>query len=350
VKDRSPWRWLWTATLASCLLPTAGAAGPETAAAPVPLPVADAKVWLARIQTAAATGNYHGTMVFSTGATMSSSRVGHYVQGGQVWEHLEALDGRQERIVRHDEAVHTLWPQSRLAVVERRDALTAWSSTPQRIEPQALEQYDIRAEGTQRVAGRDAAVLLLEPRDALRYAQRFWVDQASGLLLRADVLGAAGPSGATGSKPVLESTAFSEVSIGSRPSAETLSQTQQALRQMRGYRVVRPLRQTTTLEAEGWSIVRATPGFRLVGCVKRGMGAAADEAPVLQAVYTDGLTVVSMFIELFRPERHRSEEPMQRGATAAWMQRRGEFWITAVGDVPPATLRQFEQALERRTP
>jgi sigma-E factor negative regulatory protein RseB len=329
------------ATLASCLLPGAASAGTDAAGL---LGAAEARAWVARMQAAADTGNYQGTMVFSTGATMSSSRVWHYSSGGQIWEHLEAMDGRQERIVRHNDSVHTLWPQSRVAVVERRDALTAWSTSPQRIEPQALDLYDLRAEGTTRVAGHDAAVLLLEPRDALRYPQRLWADLASGLLLRADVLDGAGPS------TVLESTAFSEVTFSAKPPAEGASQTMQALRKLDGYRVVRPQRQPTTLEAEGWLPARTVPGFRLVGCVRRGMGIADGDEPVLQAVYSDGLTVVSLFIELFRAERHRSEQRLQQGATATWMLRRGSHWVTAVGDVPAATLRQFIDALERQRP
>jgi sigma-E factor negative regulatory protein RseB len=297
-----------------------------------------------RIQSAAATGNYQGTMVFSTGATMSSSRVAHYARGDQVWEHLEALDGRLERIVRHNDTVHTLWPQSRTAVVERRDALTAWSTTPQRVDPRALEQYALRSEGDGRVAGREAAVLLLEPRDALRYMQRVWADRATGLLLRTDVLAPGMP------RAVLESTAFSEVAIGSRAPRDGVPQAMQDLSKLDGYRVVRPQQQPTTLEAEGWSVARTVPGFRVVGCVRRGMGTPGDEDPVLQAVYTDGLAVISLFIELFKPERHRSEQQAQQGATATWMLRRGDYWIVAVGDVPLSTLQQFIQALERRKP
>ena len=37
---------------------------------------------------------------------------------------------------------------------------------------------------------------LLEPRDALRYAQRLWADVATGLMLRADVIGFGSAPGA----------------------------------------------------------------------------------------------------------------------------------------------------------
>ena len=35
------------------------------------------------------------------------------------------------------------------------------------------------------------------------------------------------------------------------------------------------------------------------------------------------------------------------GPTQTLMQQQGDWWVTVVGDVPPATLRLFANALER---
>ena len=71
---------------------------------------------------------------------------------------------------------------------------------------------------------------------------------------------------------------------------------------------------------------------------------------MLQAVFTDGLTHVSLFVEPYQPQRHRGELRARQGATGTLMQRRGEHWLTVVGDVPPATLKLFAEALDRRRP
>lgn len=333
------WRhWLPLCALLGCLMPAAATAQAGGDAA-----LADARAWLSRIHAAAQAGNYQGTLVFSGGGTLSSSRVWHYFVGDQTYERVESLDGRKQNIVRHNDAVHTLWPQSRTAVIERRETLAAWSTTPQRVEPQALEQYELRREGQARVAGRDAAVLMLEPRDMLRYAQRLWADQATGLMLRADVIAGA----ANGARAVLESTAFSEIEIGVKPQPDTVLQ---AARKLDGYRTVRPQQRRTTLEAEGWALSRPVAGFRLAGCVKRGMETAGDQGTVLQAVFTDGLAHVSVFVEPFNPQFHGAEMQAQQGATATLTARRNDHWVTTVGDVPPATLRLFVDAVERRRP
>jgi len=333
-------RWLALAAVTCCLLPMwAVAQGLDAATGP--LNAADARAWLQRVQSAARGGNFQGTLVYSAGGQLSSSRVWHFVVGEQTYELMEAQDGRQQRIARHNDNVLTLWPQSKTAVSEKRETVAGWSSTPQALDPQALEQYDLRREANARVAGRDAAVLFLEPRDALRYAQRLWADLASGLMLRADVLG----DTVQGVRALMESTAFSQVEVGVRPQPELVLQ---LMRRQDGVQVLRPQQKRTTLDAEGWALARPVPGFKLSGCVVRGMETAGDGEPVMQAVFSDGLTHVSVFVEPYKTQRHRAEVQAQQGATATLMQRRGEHWVTAVGDVPPATLKQFVAALERR--
>ena len=325
-------QWLRLVLLVSYLVPASAASAGE----------ADARLRLARMHAAANERNYQGTMVFTAGGVVSSSRVAHFCVGEQSFERIESLDGRMQKIYRHNETVHTLWPQSNVAVIEKREALSAQAPLVPTVEPRALEQYGLIAEGRDRIAGREAEVFLLQPVDDLRYPQRLWADLASGLMLRADVIGPG--------KTVLESSAFSEVEIGIKPQPETVLQ---PLRKLSGYKVLRAQFERTQLEAEGWTMARALPGFRLTSCVKRPLEAltAADgraSEPVLQAVFSDGLTHVSLFIERFDGARHRKDVQAQLGATSALMERRGEFWLTAMGDVPAPTLRRLLDALARR--
>jgi sigma-E factor negative regulatory protein RseB len=310
--------------------------------APPALARDDPRSRLARIHAAAQERNYQGTMVFSARGMVSSSRVAHFSVGDQSFERIESLDGRQQKIYRHNDAVHTLWPQSSVVVIEKRDAMGARGLLMQTVEPTASEQYELRPQGRERVAGREAEVLLLQPRDSRRYAQRLWVDVASGLMLRADVLGA--------DTSVLESSAFSQIDIGIKPQPETVLQ---VLRNVAGYKVLRAQVERAQMEAEGWLLKEPLPGFMLVSCVKRPIEATvADDGRasplMLQTVFSDGLTHVSLFIERFDAARHRKEVQAQLGATATLMQRRGEHWLIAVGDVPPPTLKLLLDLLERR--
>jgi sigma-E factor negative regulatory protein RseB len=333
-------RWLLPLCLAASFVPGVAMAGPDAEPAAVPT---DARSWLARIHAAANGRNYQGTMVFTTGGVVSSSRVAHFFVGDQVYERIEALDGKQRQVYRHNDLVHTVWPQAGLAVIERRSAKVRLPSATQSVDPRALEQYDLRPEGRDRVAGREAFVFMLVPRDELRFAQRIWADHETGLMLRSDVVGP--------TRAVLESAAFSEVEIGVRAQPDTVLQ---PIRKLEVLRVVRPVQAPTELEVQGWTLTRTVAGFRLASCVKRAVNplAAPDSAgarlEVTQAVFSDGLTHVSLFIEPFDASRHRKAIQAQFGATHSLAGRRDDFWVTAMGDVPTVTLKQFVDALERR--
>jgi sigma-E factor negative regulatory protein RseB len=74
-----------------------------------------------------------------------------------------------------------------------------------------------------------------------------------------------------------------------------------------------------------------------------------QNASTLQAVFSDGLTQVSVFVEPFDAARHRQPLLTRVGATYTLMKPHGDaWWITVVGDVPASTLKQFYQAIERR--
>ena len=331
-------RLLWSLPLAASALWWAPAfAGPgEGAAAP------DARHWVERIRTAARERSYQGTMVFKAGDVVSSSRVGHFLVGDQTYERVEALDGRQQAIYRHNELIYTVWPGDRVATVEHRTGLGESLGLPE-LDPRLHEQYEVRVLVNDRLAGRDAQVLMLKPRDTLRFAQRLWVDAATGLMLRADVLAANGG--------VLESAAFSDVDLGTRAQRESVLG---PIKKLDGYRVVTLRPSPTQLDAEGWVLGVLPPGFKLAGCMRRGIGDPVDAAmskpaDTVQAVFSDGLARVSIFIEPYDGLRQRQPLMTQMGATHTLMRPRFErWWVTVMGDVPPATLKQFLAALERR--
>lgn len=299
--------------------------------------------WLLRIHNAASHRNFQGTFVVSGGGSVASARIAHFCDGRNQYERIESLDGPARQVFRHNDLVHTLWPASRVALLEQRDLLTAFPGLLQGGDDSMHEVYELQALPSERIAGREADVLLVRPRDAHRYGYRLWADKASGLLLRSDVLG--------DRSEVLETAAFSDVSIGVRPQFDSVTQ---PMRRLDGYRVVRPVLKPTRLEAEGWSMRISTPGFKQVSCVRRpmdglesGTGSAASRE-VLQAIFSDGLTHVSVFIEPFNAERHTRPLYTTVGATQTLMTRQADAWITVVGDVPASTLRAFASGLERR--
>jgi sigma-E factor negative regulatory protein RseB len=301
----------------------------------------ETQAWLTRITDAANKRNFQGTVVVSAGGTVASSRIAHFCDGRNQYERIDSLEGQMRNVLRQNDIVHTVWPQSRVAMVEQRDSMSSFPALLQAGAQHVTDFYELKPMGVERVAGHEANVLQLRAKDAHRFGYRLWAEKSTGLLLRTEVMGE--------HAEVLESSAFSDVSINVKSQAELITQ---PLRKLDGYRIVRPPVTPATLESEGWSLKHDIPGFTQVSCVKRPFDGAlrirGSTAPVLQAVYSDGLTFVSVFIEPYSAERHQRPMSTVIGATQTMMRRQGDWWVTVMGDVPTATLRAFAAGLERK--
>jgi sigma-E factor negative regulatory protein RseB len=319
--------------------PPAASAASASAGA---LSAAELRAWLGRIHDAAVHVNYVGTFVNSAGGSVMSSRVAHFCDArGNELERIDALDGEPHGVLRVNDEVRTLWPRYRAEVVSPVDPRASFPALVSGSESRIPEFYELQPQAVERVAGHDAERMLLKARDAERFDHLVWADRATGLLLRMDVQ----VNGRT-----LESSGFSDVQIGVRPDPGAIYA---ELHRADGYHVVKPLMEPTKLDAEGWTMqASAMPaGFQSLGCVRRTlpMPGSKEQAKVLQTIFSDGLTHVSLFIEPYQPQRHHNPGLTVIGATHTLTARRGtDYWITVVGDVPPATLDQFVRALDRK--
>lgn len=338
-----PFSALAVAVVGALLMFVTGAWAQAVAGAPGPAAQApEVRAWLLRIHDAAAHRNFQGTFVVSGGGAVSSARIAHYCVGPNQYERSESLDGQARLVFRHNDLVQTVWPDARVAMVEQRTSMASFPALLQAGDDRIADHYDVHPEGVERVAGHQANVLLVKPKDGYRYGYRLWADQASGLLLRADVLNER--------SELLETSAFSDVVIDVKAQPDGVIE---PMKRLEGYRVTRPAMTSTRLEVEGWALRQPAPGFRLVSCVKRpmeGLG-PTEKGPVtrqqvLQVIYADGLTYVSVFIEPFDARRHTSPMLASVGPTHTLTRQHGESWVTLVGDVPAVTLRVFAKGLE----
>ena len=292
--------------------------------------------WLTRIHRAALENNFKGTFIVSGPGAISSAKISHFREGQQQYEHIESLDGQPRHVFRHNQFVHTVWPETQFVQIEQRALWGAFPALLSASDMRVADFYEIKREPiTKRVAGYEADVLWFHPRDAYRFGYRLWAEKVSGLLLRADIW--AQP------QHVLETSVFSEITIGVKPQPEAVLS---GMKPPEGYRVERLTQTPVRLEAEGWVLRQKVPGFYQIHCVKRSLGArAANDPSLIQVVFSDGLTHVSMFIEPFNSTRHLQPIKAVVGATNTLSERQGNFWITVVGDVPPLTLRAFFDGL-----
>lgn len=294
--------------------------------------------WVARMHDAARHRSYSGTWVVGVaGGSMASSRVWHVCDGQTQMERVDALTGTPRTVFRRNGAVRIFFPETHIVRDERRDALGSFPPFPA-VEGAALAQhYTAESQGEARVAGLVADVVWFRPRDALRFGYRLWVDHDTGLLLQIQTLAA--------SQQVLEQAAFSEVELREPVSLERL---QQMMRDTQGYRAVVGPEMHAVPRTQGWLLRQPIAGFVAVQCYAHAHPASTS-GRTEQCVYSDGLATVSLFVELYGAARPASAmQSVAVGATHSLTARAmGNAWVTAVGEVPPQTLKLFTEQLVR---
>jgi sigma-E factor negative regulatory protein RseB len=331
----STWRQRW---LAAALI---FAASSVWAQSTDPLVVRrEADAWLTRIHRAASNENYQGTFVFQRGATVQSSRIEHVADHSGEYERLESLDGQPRTMLRHNEAVYTFIPERKLCIVDQRQSKDSFPGLVGKDTDSVLDVYTAKLLGEDRVAGRDSAVIELDPIDHFRFGYKLWADKASGLLLRAQTLDTDGR--------VLEQIAFTQIAIGGASDRNSIAA---GIRNLAGWRVVHADTTTVDMNAQGWTIKPNVAGFREIRELRRPMGShdASNRTMLVdQAVFSDGLAAISVFIEPL--EKSGREGSGSNGATHILIKRQGAFWITLLGEVPTATLKEFASAIEYKAP
>ncbi len=294
--------------------------------------------WLERIHGASRRRNYIGTLVVSSNSgAMSSARIWHAYEGEQQFERVESLTGAPRSTFRHNEDVVTFLPEQRVARTERRESLGLFPDLLNSGERSIPEFYTARRVGADRVAGFEAEVIQLVPKDNLRFGYRVWMERKSGLIMKLQTLDLDGG--------VLEQTAFSELQLDAPVRADKLSQ---MMASTDGWRVEKAEPVKTSAAAQGWHLRAPVAGFKPVSCYKRPVGAAPMPEGSMQWIFSDGLAAVSLFVEPYDRRRHQREGLFSTGATQTLTRRVQEWWLTAVGEVPPQTLKVFAQSLERR--
>ena len=295
--------------------------------------------WLQAIQSAARHQSFSGTIVYQRGDEVHASRVVQYYDGVESRERVLTLDGQPREFIRNGDEVQCLYPHLHRIVVERAGVRASFPAFAEPLPSDVLTHYELRRQGSERVAGRMCDVLELVPRDRLRYGYRLCVEPSSGLMFKAQTVNERGA--------VLEQIAFTDVHVGESVDPAWLKPSWSTA----GWTVDRQQAKATELSQHGWSVT-APSGFHRLAEVMRHLAGEGGTAPrsALQAVYSDGLATVSVFIETGAPLAAQAEQSQRRGPVTAISRQVGDVRITVVGEVPPATAQSIAESVVHAPP
>lgn len=296
---------------------------------PAPHPVVER---LQKMQAAARELDYAGVYTHHHNGLLMSSRVVHVVDGTGERERLEILDGMPREYLRHNESAQCLIPEKKQVVRERRrsDRFPSLVLGPLQAIP---VHYQVKLDvARNRIAGRECSVIDFIPYDAHRYGYRLCTDIQNNLLLKVQTLAA--------DRTVLEQIVFNSLDLGDQVEPELLEPSWDT----KDWSVVENSMTPINLAEQGWRIP-FPPGFEPITQVVRSMG---EHRQVSQLVLADGLAAISIFIEPYRATEGKTFETSQAtaGAMNVFRTRIGDYWMTALGEVPALTVRSIAEQTE----
>lgn len=298
----------------------------------------DPRLWIERMNQTLATRNYDGVLVHQLADRQETLRIIHRIQDGQLTERLVSIDGSGREFIRNDTELVGYFPDRRIVVVERRSRSLGFIGGLPVIDTNAYAHYDIAEVEQALVLGRTARLVTIRPRDVYRFGYRLWIDEKTSMPLQTQLFAADGS--------IIEQNTFASLSLPAHID-EQLLRTQLQTDDYRWLRREPP--KFKPGEKVPWTAQSLPAGFKRTGAG----GSDFNSKPVSHLLFGDGVVTVSVFIEssetppaLSRNGTPRKADgPAQLGSAAAYTAHIEGYRVTAVGEVPPLTVRLIAESL-----
>ncbi|HEX2584361.1 MAG TPA: MucB/RseB C-terminal domain-containing protein [Steroidobacteraceae bacterium] len=295
----------------------------------------DARNWLVRMSASLTERNYDGRFIHSSDTQSETLRIVHRNVKGGITERLVSLDGSGREYIRTNTKTTYYMPDTRTVVVEDRIDNDGLLTLIPEYRAGLENYYDITMGQETMVLGKRAILVNVQPRDEFRYGYRLWLDMETAMPLKSQLFNHHGK--------IVEQVAFAELAVkDSIPDADLQTSINTS-----GYSQLRQeaRRHFISPDSIGWRVTNLPPGFKLK--VTRLQSMAGSKSPVRHMVYSDGLATVSVFIEPANGKDNQGSGLQRVGSVFAFHSDNSGYQVTAVGEVPPLTVKSIVGSLMR---
>ncbi len=285
---------------------------------------------IGEVAEATKTLNYQGVFVYVHGATIEAMRIVHQAVENIEQERLISLTGPAREVLRDGTRITRAYAADKAMLVERREPQDLIGLALSKPVAQVSQYYQFKMLRDERVADRPTKVLLITPRAPDRYSYQLWIDASSKLLLKSTVLDNTGK--------VLEQIMFVEVEIG-QPIAPEELQAELDGAGFTWYANGEPALASTEPVATKLTVGWVPSGFSVKNSHTQRL--VSSRMPVQHVVYSDGLALVSVFVEELMDNAPPLQGYSSMGAVNAFSRMADRYQITVVGEIPQATARKI---------
>lgn len=287
--------------------------------------------WLNRMASAVQSTNYEGTVIRLQNGKVEALKVAHAVSDGVVREKVIIQEGNGLEIIRHGNEVHCILPDKQSVLVEEWDDQSTLFSTLPSSDVRFGSEYDVSVVREERVAGRKAVLLAIRPHDGYRYGHRIWLDIETGFPLQTKLIGDDGEA--------IQQIKFADITFDQEILASALAS---SINTDNFRWFTQPRRSIVAAVDSRWSNDNLPAGFRLVSNTEEEL--PDRDLPVTHILFSDGLANVSVFIE--PADLIDISRRSRVGSSHSYSIETGGFQVTAVGEVPAATVEQIASSMQ----
>jgi sigma-E factor negative regulatory protein RseB len=295
---------------------------------------ADEDVWimLQKAAVAARALSYQGIFVCQTGQQSKSVQITHHFNGKDEFVRNVVLDGPPREMLNKSGDLVIYNPKNEKIVIEKRRGQNMFPAVLPIDLDAVKENYELSVIGSERIAGRQAQILLLEPKDGLRYSYNFWIDVEYGLLLKSVML--------NNRDEIMESIAFNQLSLFNNLGLDWF---QPNIDRKKNYVMEQENVVLNNDNSPNWIIKELPTGYRKVDQKTRVV--QGKHYPVTHVIFSDGMASVSLFIEPIPKGAKTKVSLTTKGNTSFYANVNNGHLITVVGEVPEATIVQIANAV-----
>lgn len=293
----------------------------------------EALAWLDKMSHSAHEVSYQGVVTFQLGDDMQVMQISHLVSSTGASESLTQLTGQGARVTRKNHPLDCIHPGHKL--LRRSEEVSQAANHPGTTGSQNCGisgHYQFSVLEGERIAGRKAVRIVIEPRDMYRYGYVMELDKETGLLLKERTIG-------RGDK-VLERFQFANISYTSEniPTDSVDVEHHANHPAPQGHAGIEP-------SADHFPAALWNPGWLPKGFMSTEDASDSDR----RRTYTDGLAVFSVFLEILPRDIQPGEGVVRHGGTTSYtrgMRMGGKpALITIIGEVPVNTARMVADSV-----
>ena len=289
----------------------------------------EATDWLNRAATAAKQLNYSGVYVYHHGEHVEVMRVSHRKDASGEQEKVEVLDDLPRQFLRLNKDVYCQLSDGKTVRMEKNTSRRFFPALLPENPEDLQRNYIIKLGGSERVAGVNCQIVTLEPRDGYRHGYQLWLDKRSGLPLKSRIVNSNGG--------VVSMFVFSEIQIGRAPDAQIFRQ------DLLGKKIV--MASIEQPPSVVWDVT-APPGYARVLEATRPL--PGKKLPVTHLVFSDGLSVLSLFIEPGSDASASLQGLSAEGAMGVYARQLDGYKITTLGEVPNSALIETGNSVRKK--